>query len=196
MTAIPIGRTIRLGFDPAVKMPETFRNDVARTLYLLWSVDHLVPDGFHIRCLAAATRIEEAKPKTLREFVETFPTQDDYWTRADLESFFTRNVGYFVGDLAVTWELMEPADHEEPHPVDQNVLAAVMDERRYQNAKWPGYRHTPAEWILILEKLLGDARRRYVTEDGYAGAMDEIRQITATGWAAMEQCGAPLRQAK
>ena len=73
------------------------------------------------------------------------------------------------------------------------VQEAIESERAYQEQKWPGHSHTAAEWLLIIEKLCADARREWVTGHGDNGALHEIRQITATGVACMEQCGAPKR---
>lgn len=75
----------------------------------------------------------------------------------------------------------------------QNVLKAIAGEREYQEQKWPGHKHTVAEWLLIIEKLCGDARKAWVTGHGDNQALHEIRQIAATAVAAMEQCGAPKR---
>jgi len=74
-----------------------------------------------------------------------------------------------------------------------DALEAIETERQHQAKKWPGHEHSVAEWLLIIEKLVTDARRAWVTGKGDAQALDEIRQITATGLAAMEQCGAPRR---
>jgi len=73
------------------------------------------------------------------------------------------------------------------------VLESVFGERDYQDKKWPCSHHSVAEWLLIIEKLCQDARRAWVTGHGDNSALHEIRQITATGLACMEQCGAPLR---
>lgn len=73
------------------------------------------------------------------------------------------------------------------------VQKAIEGERAYQEKRWPHHRHNVAEWLLIIEKLCTDARRAWVTGHGDNEALHEIRQITATGVAAMEQCGAPER---
>jgi len=78
-------------------------------------------------------------------------------------------------------------------PIKGHVLLAVESERAYQEKKWPGHDHTVAEWLLIMEKLMGDARRAWVTGHGDNQALHEVRQIVATGIACMEQCGAPHR---
>lgn len=78
-------------------------------------------------------------------------------------------------------------------PIKGRVLLAVESERAYQEEKWPGHDHTVAEWLLIMEKLMGDARRAWVTGHGDNQALHEVRQIVATGIACMEQCGAPHR---
>lgn len=74
-----------------------------------------------------------------------------------------------------------------------NVLSAIEGERHYQEEKWPGHNHTVAEWLLIMDKLMADARRAWVTGHGDNQALHEVRQVVATGVACMEQCGAPLR---
>jgi len=74
-------------------------------------------------------------------------------------------------------------------------MAAIISERLYQEQKWPGHRHTLAEWILIMRKCLNDAERLWVTGHGnQEDALHEIRQVVATGVAAMEQCGALQRK--
>lgn len=77
--------------------------------------------------------------------------------------------------------------------MNQEVLKAIDGERSYQEQKWPGHAHTVAEWLLIIEKLCQDARLAWVTGHGDNQALHEVRQITATGVACMEQCGAPKR---
>lgn len=73
------------------------------------------------------------------------------------------------------------------------AINAVLGERRYQEQKWPDHQHGVAEWLLIIEKLCADARREWVTGHGDNGALHEVRQITATGLACLEQCGSPAR---
>lgn len=73
------------------------------------------------------------------------------------------------------------------------VIEAITGERAYQEQKWPGHTHNTAEWLLIIEKLCADARRAWVTGHGDNEALHEIRQITATGVACLEQCGSPKR---
>ncbi len=70
------------------------------------------------------------------------------------------------------------------------VDEAIRSERVYQEQKWPNHQHTVEGWILILEKCLNDAKRAWVSTKGDEAAMHEIRQVTAVGFAAMEQCGA------
>ena len=74
-----------------------------------------------------------------------------------------------------------------------NVMEAIESEREHQEQKWPGHQHTTAEWILIMDKCLQDAKRLWVTGHGDNAALHEIRQVVAVGVAAMEQCGAPKR---
>jgi len=78
--------------------------------------------------------------------------------------------------------------------MNEKVIAAIENERAYQEKRWPGHRHTVGEWLLIMDKCLNDAKRCWVTGHGDDTALHEIRQVVATGVAAMEQCGAPLRK--
>ncbi len=71
---------------------------------------------------------------------------------------------------------------------------AIATERAYQEKKWPEHRHTVGEWILIMDKCMADAKRAYVTGHGDDSALHEIRQVVAVGVAAMDQCGALLRE--
>jgi hypothetical protein len=76
--------------------------------------------------------------------------------------------------------------------MNDNVTAAIDSERKYQDAKYPGHSHTTGEWLLIMEKCLADAKTAWNCGHG-SGVLDEIRQVTAVGVAAMDQHGAPLR---
>ncbi len=96
-------------------------------------------------------------------------------------------------------ENSRPADKEEYEAWEKEgarsaAMRAIIGERDYQEKKWPGSQHSVAEWLLIIEKLCSDARREWVTGHGNNGALHEVRQITATGLACLEQCGAPLRE--
>lgn len=70
------------------------------------------------------------------------------------------------------------------------ILRAIESERWYQEHKRPGHKHTIAEWLIVMEKCLNDAKRRWYSD---GRGMDEIREVTACGVAAMEQHGAPER---
>ena len=75
----------------------------------------------------------------------------------------------------------------------KEVLLAIEGERNYQEKKWPMHKHSTAEWILIMDKCMGDAKKAWVCGHGDTQALHEIRQVVAVGIAAMEQCGAPPR---
>jgi hypothetical protein len=77
--------------------------------------------------------------------------------------------------------------------IKQEVINSIESERNYQELRWPGHHHTTAEWLLIMQKCLDDAQRKWVTGHGDDQALHEIRQVVAVGVAAMEQCGAPPR---
>lgn len=74
------------------------------------------------------------------------------------------------------------------------VLQAIQSERIYQERKWPNHKHTVAEWILIMEKCLNDAKQAWYRNPDDYKVLHEIRQVVAVGVAAMEQCGAPPRR--
>ena len=73
------------------------------------------------------------------------------------------------------------------------VAEAIEGERAYQEQKWPDHKLSVAEWLLIISTLCMDARRALATGPGDDRALHKIRQITASGIACMEQCGAPRR---
>lgn len=89
-----------------------------------------------------------------------------------------------------------PAEGQKLEFAAYDVQQAILSERIYQDRKWPNHRHSVAEWLLILEKIVGDARRAWVTNSGDEDALHEVRQIVATGIVCMEQCGALKRIGK
>lgn len=74
-----------------------------------------------------------------------------------------------------------------------DVLAAILSETEYQEIKFPGHRHSTGEWLLIIEKCLKNAKRRWTDCKGDNAALHEVRQICACCVSAMEQNGAPAR---
>lgn len=77
-------------------------------------------------------------------------------------------------------------------PLKSDVLAAVESERAYQKSKHGTKKRTVGEMILIMEKVLRDARHAWYSA-GDAAALHEIRQVAAVAFAAMEEFGAPKR---
>ena len=67
------------------------------------------------------------------------------------------------------------------------AFSAIAMEREYQEGKWPGHVHSPAEWLLILEQLIEQAKVDYY--EGVGSIMGSVRKIAATAVAAMEQQG-------
>ena len=47
-----------------------------------------------------------------------------------------------------------------------------------------------------MRKLMADAESAYCSQRGDAGALEEIRKVTAVGVACLEQHGAPKRRRK
>lgn len=79
--------------------------------------------------------------------------------------------------------------------ISVDVFSALVSERRYQEKKWAKHTHTSGEWLLILERCLKKAKAAWYLGD-VIDVMSEIRQLTAVGVAAMEECGAPLRASR
>lgn len=77
--------------------------------------------------------------------------------------------------------------------ISNRLIRSVLSERYYQNRKWGPTEHSVAEWILIMEKCLCDAKHAWVTCAGDRKALDEIRQVIAVGFARAEQHDIPLR---
>lgn len=75
------------------------------------------------------------------------------------------------------------------------VLRAVESERRYQEGKWPQHQHSVPEWLTIIEIQIQKAKRAWYEGHGDdSKAMQEVRKLTACGFAAMEQLGAIPRE--
>lgn len=73
-----------------------------------------------------------------------------------------------------------------------DVLAAVNDERVFQNRKWGTVKEHPHEvggWLTILRKHLSDAENEWSSKRGDIGALEEVRKIAAIAFACMENCG-------
>lgn len=73
-----------------------------------------------------------------------------------------------------------------------HVLRVVLEERSYQDSKWgtiDEHPHTVGEWLLILEQELDEAKEAWVKGDGDDGALSEIIQVVAVGFACLEQHG-------
>jgi hypothetical protein len=72
------------------------------------------------------------------------------------------------------------------------ILDAVKREREYQDIKHgclADHPHTVAEWILIMESELNEAKEAWVRNGGDRQARKEILQVIATGFACLEQHG-------
>lgn len=90
------------------------------------------------------------------------------------------------------------------HPAygKDGVFAVIVDERNHQDKKWGTIEEHPHEvgsWLTILDQLVEDAKRAYMSQRGDAGALDEIRKVVGVGVACMEQHGVvhrcPAREA-
>lgn len=76
--------------------------------------------------------------------------------------------------------------------IQQEIFEAVKRERAYQDAKWGTIEqrpHTVGEWLLIAESELQEAKAAWVTRRGDDGALEELIQVVAVAFAALEQHG-------
>jgi hypothetical protein len=83
------------------------------------------------------------------------------------------------------------SEHSNPAPVSrQDVYAAIDRERVHQQRKWgTGPLRSVAEWLLILEEELREARLAYVKTGRYPDTLRELVQVAACACAALEQHG-------
>lgn len=75
----------------------------------------------------------------------------------------------------------------------ENVFAAIDRERAWQEQKWgtnQEHPHSVAEWLLIVESELAEAKHAWTKGIGDADALAELVQIAAVAVAALEQHGA------
>ena len=99
-----------IGFNPAdhPEIAEVFRNEAARTLYLLWRVGHIVGEGFCGYVLDVGGKILAQKPRTVEELVGCFPLGGQlhsYWRAGDVRRFCERALPYFTGERACTYAM-------------------------------------------------------------------------------------------
>lgn len=84
-------------------------------------------------------------------------------------------------------------------PNQEDVLAAVVGERSYQDQKWGTIQQHPHEvggYITLMRKLLSDAEAAWAGSRGDDDALDELRKVVAVGVACFEQHGVPSRVRK
>lgn len=74
-----------------------FRDETARTLYLLWRRGHIVSQYFPARVREIAERIRGQQPKTVEELILMFPRGPMDFHRKDVEGFCAEFVDYFTG---------------------------------------------------------------------------------------------------
>lgn len=75
----------------------------------------------------------------------------------------------------------------------ENVFAAIDRERAWQESRWgtnSEHPHSVAEWLLIVESELNEAKQAWVKGAGDAAALSELVQVAAVAVAALEQHGA------
>lgn len=78
--------------------------------------------------------------------------------------------------------------------IPNNVLEALQSERDYQEHKWPDHYHSVGEWIMVMDRTLEKAKWAWLNGHRDSNeALEEIRQVTAVGIAAMQEHGALMR---
>ena len=80
------------------------------------------------------------------------------------------------------------SEQSKPNPTHRQVevIAQVLDVRREQDEKHENENHCAAEWILIIEKQLNDAKIQWY-KGNYQGTLREIAHIGACSVACLEQ---------
>lgn len=81
--------------------------------------------------------------------------------------------------------------------ISHNILTAVLHERSYQDAKWGTLKEHPHEvgsWIAIMRRELREADDAWCSARGDEGALQEILQVIAVGFACLEQHGVIERE--
>jgi len=101
---------VKLGFDPMTEDEDhakVFKDDVARTLYLLWRPGHIVDQYFSKHVLLVATAIRRNRPSNVDALVACFRYRagHPYWTERDVRTFCAKALPYFLGEATVEYEL-------------------------------------------------------------------------------------------
>lgn len=108
---------IVMRFDPfdcdSEETAEVFRDDVARTLYLLWRRGHIVSDGFPADVLMVAGNIKAKQPANVDELAFCFRGHargQMYGTRmnfptGDVRRFCESHLEYFTGGKSIDYRV-------------------------------------------------------------------------------------------
>lgn len=78
----------------------------------------------------------------------------------------------------------------------QDVFNIITQERLYQDHTWGTIEQRPrdvASYLTIIQALVTQAQYHILNSHNDYGALDTIRQLTATGIACLEQHDAPSR---
>lgn len=101
-------KKMSLGFDPfncgCEKTAEVFRDDTARTLYLLWRSGHMASDEFPAVVLRIAKRISDLKPSTPAKLRLCFRRSADF-TPGDIREFCDVAVPFFTGEKTISYSV-------------------------------------------------------------------------------------------
>jgi hypothetical protein len=114
--------TMKLAFNPDesddLDVVAIFRDEDARTLYLLWRRGHIVSQGFSQEVLEIASRIRSERPATVKGLAECFGVRWmdplSNFPKGAIEAFCLEALPYFIGEQVITYKVKdsEPSDLE------------------------------------------------------------------------------------
>lgn len=87
-----------------------FRDDIARTFYLLWRRNHIVDQHFPGQVLSIALGIRSEKPQTAEELRQTIRKRLHYRSgvsSADVDRWCEEAMPYFRGEKTVGYKVLE-----------------------------------------------------------------------------------------
>ena len=110
--------TIQLGFNPldcgCETTAEVFRDDVARTFYLLWRRNHITSQYFVGHVLPIANLIRATAPKTPSDLINCIRgTADIDFNVGDVRAWVDDALPYFTGEKTIDYEVAAVAEEGE-----------------------------------------------------------------------------------
>lgn len=73
---------------------------------------------------------------------------------------------------------------------NEQVLEAILKERQHQKDKWNDQPQSLPGFMLVMRKELEEAEDGWMkNKEGKHAVMNELVQVVATGWAALQRYG-------